>query len=61
MSKYKGVKYVKQSSVGSKSWQSYYKGHRALHETEKAAAKSYDLMLIKDNKEPVNVLTRVKE
>jgi hypothetical protein len=58
--KYKGVSEIKmRRSTNSKpKFQATYKGRRSYHSTPEAAAKWYDIQLIKAGKEPINILKR---
>ena len=57
-SKYKGVKRQQRCSSGSKGWVCTYNKQLSYFHTEREAAKNFDLCLIRDNKEPVNILRR---
>ena len=55
-SKYIGVSQDSKST----SWVCSYRGQRSYFKEERDAALAYDKMRIKDGKEPVNILKRVK-
>ena len=52
--KYKGVSLKRIN--GRLEWVCRYKGDVTKHEDERAAAKNYDFRLIKEGKDPVNIL-----
>ena len=56
-SKYKGVS--GKSNGGNIYWEIYYKGYvKRGFESEREAAKAYDILIISEGKEPVNILKR---
>jgi len=63
-SKYKGVSKYSNRDKREKPWKSAYTNKKtgfretSQHETEKQAAKAYDIKLIKNGLEPVNILIR---
>lgn len=60
-SKYIGVSQPTNSkSSGSRYWECNYRGQKSYFKEERDAALAYDKMRIKDGKEPVNILKRVK-
>lgn len=60
-SKYIGVSQPANSkSSGTRYWECNYRGQKSYFKNERDAALAYDKMRIKDGKEPVNILKRVK-